>query len=82
MKKASKEACSAATERENKKVEKYKNLSDNYHFVPVGVETYGAFGPQDLKLLKNIGKKICEVTGVLLMWVFFPLLYSCCVMLR
>ena len=63
VKKASKEACSAASERENKKVEKYKNLSDNYHFVPVGVETYGAFGPQGLKLLKNIGKKICEVTG-------------------
>ena len=39
------------------------NLSDGYHFVPVGVETYGAFGPQGLKLLKSIGKNICEVTG-------------------
>ena len=31
--------------------------------MPVGVETYGAFGPQGLKLLKKIGSKICEVTG-------------------
>ena len=63
VKKTSKEACSAAAERENKKSEKYMNLSDNYHFVPVGAETYGAFGPQALKLLKKIGKKICDVTG-------------------
>ena len=38
-------------------------LSDNYHFIPVGAETYGAFGPLVLKLLKKIGAKICEVTG-------------------
>ena len=29
----------------------------------MGVETYDAFGPQGLKLLKQIGKKICEATG-------------------
>ena len=42
-----------------KKVEKYSNLSDNYHFVPVGIETYGTYGPQgiDIKLVKQIGKK-------------------------
>ena len=62
-KKASKQACSAAAERKDKKVEKYKNLSDNYHFVPVGMKTYGAYGPQGLKVLKKIGKKIGEVTG-------------------
>ena len=27
-------------------MEKYSNLSDNYHFVSVGVETYGAYGHQ------------------------------------
>ena len=63
VRKASKQACSPATERENKKVEKYLNLSDNYHFVPVDAETYGAFGHQGLKLLKQIGKKVCAVTG-------------------
>ena len=50
-------------ERENKKTDKYINLADNYHFVPVGAETYGAFGPQGLKLLKKIGTKIQEATG-------------------
>ena len=63
VKKASKEACSAATQREDKKVEKYSNLSENYHFVPVGAETHGGFGPQGLKLLKSIGRKIQEATG-------------------
>ena len=29
----------------------------HYHFVPVGIETYGAYGPQALKLIKQIGKK-------------------------
>ena len=48
---------SAAAGREAKKVEKYSNLSD-YHFVPVGIETYGAYGPQGFKLVKQIGKKI------------------------
>ena len=28
-----------AAGREDKKVEKYNKLSDNYHFVPVGIET-------------------------------------------
>ena len=53
---------SAAAGREDKKVEKYSNLSD-YHFVPVGIETYGAYGPQGFKLVKQIGKKIQEATG-------------------
>ena len=60
---ASKEACSAATTIENKKVDKYSNLSDNYHFVPGAVETYEGFGPQGFKLLKSIGQKIHEATG-------------------
>ena len=54
---------SAAAGREDKKVEKYSNLSENYHFVPVGIETYGAYGPQAFKLIKQIGKKIQEATG-------------------
>ena len=54
---------SAAAGREDKKVEKYSNLSENYHFVPVGIETYGAYGPQGLKLIKKIGKKIQEAIG-------------------
>ena len=63
VRKASKAAGSAAEDREKKKIDKYKNLSDHYHFVPVGAETYGAFGPEGLKLLKKIGSKIREATG-------------------
>ena len=63
VKKASKEQCSAADAREIKKIEKYDNLSNHYHFVPVGAETYGAFGSEGLKLLKKIGAKIKEATG-------------------
>ena len=38
-------------------------MSDHYHFVPVVVETYGAYGPQGIKLVKQIGKKIQDATG-------------------
>jgi hypothetical protein len=38
-------------------------LSDHYYFVSVGVETYGAYGPQGIKLVKQIGKKIQEATS-------------------
>ena len=31
--------------------------------MPVGIETYGAYGPQGIKLVKQIGKKIQEATG-------------------
>ena len=31
--------------------------------MPVGVETYGAYGPQGIKLVKQIGKKIQDATG-------------------
>ena len=53
---------SATVGRENKKVEKYSNLSENYHFAPVWIETYGAYGPQSIKLIKQIGKKKQEAT--------------------
>ena len=63
VKNASTEVGSAAAGREEKKVEKYSNLSDNYHFVPMGVETYGAYGPQGYKLVKQIGKRIQDAIG-------------------
>ena len=53
---------SAAVTWEDKKVIKYSNLSD-YHFVPVRIETFGAYGPQASKLIKQIDKKIQEATG-------------------
>ena len=38
-------------------------MSDNYRFVPVGFETCGAYGPEGIKLVKQIGKKIQDATG-------------------
>ena len=63
FKKAYKEVGSAAADGEDKKVDKYSNLSDNYHFVPLGIETYGAHVPQGIKLVKQIGNKIQDTTG-------------------
>ena len=31
--------------------------------MPVAVETFGAWGSQGLKLIKEIGRKICDITG-------------------
>ena len=31
--------------------------------MPVGIETFGAYGPQAIKLITQIGKKIQEATG-------------------
>ena len=53
---------SAAAGREDKEVEKYSNLS-HYRFVPVDIETYGAYGPQGIKLVKQIDKKNQDATG-------------------
>ena len=64
---------SAAAGREDKKVETYSNLSDNYHFVPVGIVTYGAYGPQ----VKQIGKKIRMLyTGEKLSTFFYSKVYQ------
>ena len=63
VKKAANVPCSAAESREDKKVVKYRELEANYHFIPLRAETYGSFGPQGLKFLKEVGKKIREVTG-------------------
>jgi NADH:ubiquinone oxidoreductase subunit F (NADH-binding) len=63
VKKALTEVGSSAAGREDKKVEKYSNLLDNYHFVPVGIETCGTCSPQGIKQVKQIGKKIQDATG-------------------
>ena len=60
VKKASTEAGSAAAGREDK-VEKYSNLIDYYNFLPIVVKTYGAYGPQGIKKVKQIGKKYQRV---------------------
>ena len=62
VKSSSRCASSAAALREDQKINHYKDLT-NYFFVPVAVETYGAWGPRGIKLIKEIGKKMREITG-------------------
>jgi hypothetical protein len=54
---------SAATGAEKKKIEKYKKLSQQFIFTPVGIETLGAWGHEAYSLIQKIGKKICIATG-------------------
>ena len=61
--KCSKEAGAAAEKREKDKISHYKELSDDYWFVPIGAETFGSWGSEGHKLVKEIGKKVMEETG-------------------
>ena len=56
-------AGAAADTREIQKTSKYTSLAENYIFVPVGVETFGSWGPEGSNLIKSIGKKVMDVTG-------------------
>ena len=58
-----KTARSTAEKAENLKLSKYNELENDYHMVPIAVETLGAWGPQGLHLIKCIGKKIQNQTG-------------------
>ena len=45
-----------------KKIRKYDKLTNNYHFIPIAIETFGAWGQEGLKFIKEIGKKITQKT--------------------
>ena len=61
--KSSKTAGSAAEWAENKKFSTYgDSLGDDYHFVPIAVETFGTWGSIGHKFIKDIGKIITEIT--------------------
>ena len=53
----------AAKIAETRKKNKCKDLESNYNFIPIAVETFGSWGPESLKFIKEIGKKIQESTG-------------------
>ena len=39
------------------------NSKSNYIVTPVAIETLGPWAPMGLKLIKEVGKKICDLTG-------------------
>ena len=61
--KSAKEPGKAANEAEANKIKHYESLSENYHFVPVCIETFGVFGDIGMSFIKEIGKKVSEKTG-------------------
>ena len=60
--KAKCEGATVATAAEEKKKEKYKDLSPPCIFQPVAVETSGGFGIETLTFLREIGSRIADVT--------------------
>lgn len=58
----SRRAGAAATLRESSKKTKYREL-DNFHFVPIAIETMGSWGEDGRKLIDEIGKKLNQATG-------------------
>ena len=47
---------------EEKKINKYSCFSKQFHFVPIAIETLGAWGKNGLSLIQEIGKRLTRVT--------------------
>ena len=54
---------SAAEKAEKAKMNLYQELTKDYEFSPIAVETFGSWGSESHKLVKEIGKKVMEETG-------------------
>jgi hypothetical protein len=52
-----------ANESENKKKLKYACLSPLFHFVPIAIETLGAFGEEAEHFIRELGRRITTATG-------------------
>ena len=59
---AAREAKAVASEAESKKRAKYAHLNPSHHFVPIAVETLGAFGPEALTFIHDLGRRIRDAT--------------------
>jgi len=57
------QAGAAAEHAASSKVQKYSALSNSYHFVPVAVETMGAWNSEGLLFINELGRRIAAVTG-------------------
>ena len=53
----------AADQAEELKMQKYRILSDRYHFKPLGFETFGSWGQSAVEIIGQIGRRIGEETG-------------------
>ena len=46
-----------------KKIRKYDRLLTNYHFIPIAIQTFGAWGKEGLKFIKEVGRKITQISN-------------------
>ncbi|GAV06074.1 hypothetical protein RvY_16110 [Ramazzottius varieornatus] len=60
---SSRRAGSAAEEAEKRKKAKYVDIGQQFSFYPVGLETFGPWGPSATELFETVGKKMLEITG-------------------
>jgi len=56
-------AGSAAVKAEASKSLKYASLAQTHHFIPLAMETLGAWGPQCSDFISEVGRRITRVTG-------------------
>ncbi len=57
------EAGAVAAQAEERKYVKYRDLATSHIFVPVAIETSGAFGPRTREFLTELGQRVRQVTG-------------------
>ena len=53
---------SVAKKAEDDKDWKYRFMTNEFHFVPICVETMGVWGPKGCKFIKEVGKLISDKT--------------------
>ena len=56
------EASHAATKAEKSKNDKYAHIVSTNFFIPIAIETMGSWGPEGIKFVRDLGKKISIIT--------------------
>ena len=60
---SAKEPGKVASNAETRKINHYQNLTNDYIFVPISVETLGVWGDLGMDFIKEVGRKIKDETG-------------------
>ena len=60
---ASREPGLVAEQAEQQKKTKYTDLQTTHHFIPIGIETTGVFGPEALSFFKELGRCLRARSG-------------------
>ena len=53
----------AAENAFRKKEAKYQDISKDFFFMPVAMETFGAWARESLDFIRDLGRRICRRTG-------------------